>query len=60
MKGYHQQCGLDYNETFSLVAKPTALRILLYLAINFDWPITRLDVSNSFLHDTLHEEVYMI
>ncbi|KAM1758323.1 hypothetical protein ACFX11_007466 [Malus domestica] len=27
-KGFHQQQGLDYNETFSPVAKPVTIRIL--------------------------------
>jgi hypothetical protein len=36
-KGFEQQCGIDYNETFSPIIKPsTTIHILLSLAIQFD------------------------
>ena len=35
-KGFHQQEGLDYSETFSLVAKPVTIRLLLTLASQFN------------------------
>ena len=38
-KGFHQQLGLDYNETFSLVIKPTTIRSILSIAISQDWSI---------------------
>ncbi|CAL9029523.1 unnamed protein product [Prunus brigantina] len=56
---FHQQACLYFTETFSLVAKPTTIRLILSLVVQFDWSITQLDVSNAFLHGTLHEEVYM-
>jgi hypothetical protein len=58
-KGFHQQQGIDFNETFSPVIKPPTVRMVLSLAVSLHWPLRQLDVSNAFLHGILKEEVYM-
>ena len=58
-KGFHQQYGIDFEETFTVI-KPPTVRIILYLVVQFDWPLRQLDVSNAFLHGFLREEVYMV
>lgn len=59
-KGFHQQFGVDFEETFSPFIKPPTVRMILSLAVQFDWPLRQLDVSNAFLHGLLREEVYMV
>jgi len=58
-KGFHQQFGVDFVETFSPVIKPPIVRILLTLAVQFNWHLKQPDVWNTFLHGILKEEVYM-
>ncbi|KAL8161859.1 hypothetical protein V2J09_013348 [Rumex salicifolius] len=58
-RGYSQQEGIDFDETFSPVVKPTTVRTILSLAINRNWPIHQLDVKNAFLHGHLKEVVFV-
>lgn len=56
--GFNQQSGLDYDETFRPVVKPTTVRTVLSLAVTRSWPVHQLDVTNAFLHSTLADTVY--
>jgi len=51
--------GIDYSETFSLVAKMNSIRLVLSLAASQYWLVYQMDVKSAFLHKDLQEEIYM-
>jgi hypothetical protein len=58
-KGYSQEYGIDYEETFAPVARMVTVRCLITVASINKWNIYQMDVKNAFLNDDLSEEVYM-
>lgn len=58
-KGFHQQSGFDFRETFNLVVKPTIIHFVLTIAVQHHCPMRQLDVSNDFLHGDLDVPIYI-
>jgi hypothetical protein len=58
-KGYAQVAGLDFEETFALVARLESIRILLAYAAHHSFKLFQIDVKSAFLNGPMKEEVYV-
>jgi hypothetical protein len=58
-KGYTQVEGLDFGETYALVARLEAIRILLAFATHHNFKLHQMDVKSAFLNGPIFEEVYV-
>ncbi|GJW00031.1 retrovirus-related pol polyprotein from transposon TNT 1-94 [Tanacetum coccineum] len=57
-RGYHQEEGIDFEESFALVARLDAIRIFLAYAAHMNMILYQMDVKTAFLNGILREEVY--
>ena len=58
-KGFSQKEGIDYEETFSLVARYTSIRTIMALASMMKWNLQKMDVKTTFLNGVIEEEGYI-
>jgi hypothetical protein len=58
-KGYSQVEGLDFDETYALVARLESIRILLAYATYHGFKLFQMDMKSAFLNDPIKEEVYV-
>ncbi|GKB34752.1 retrovirus-related pol polyprotein from transposon TNT 1-94 [Tanacetum coccineum] len=58
-KGYRQEEGLDFEESFAPVARLEAIRIFLANAASKNMTVYQMDVKTAFLNGELKEEVYV-
>ncbi|GKA16907.1 gag-pol polyprotein [Tanacetum coccineum] len=56
-KGYNQQEGIHFEESFALVARLEAVRLFVAYAAHKSFPIYQMDVKTTFLNGPLKEEV---
>ena len=59
IRGFEQQYGIDYWETFASVVRYDTLRALLAKAAVDDLEIDQMDVNTAFLNPNCEEEIYM-
>ena len=59
MQGYNQEEGIDYDETFALVARMEAIRILIAFAAFMGFKLYQMDVKSAFMNGDLKEEVFV-
>eukprot|EP00253_Pinus_taeda_P009829 PITA_09829 len=58
-KGYAQQEGIDFEETFAPVARLEAIQMFLALSSFQKFKVFQMDVKSTFLNGDLEEEVYI-
>jgi len=58
-RGYNQEEGIDFEESFAPVARLEAIRIFLAFAAKMNLIVYQMDVKTAFLNGTLREEVYV-
>nr|GEW03273.1 copia protein [Tanacetum cinerariifolium] len=59
MRGYRQEEGLDFKESFAPVARMEAIRIFLAYAAHKSFIVFQMDVKTAFLYGSLKEDVYV-
>ncbi|GKE16463.1 retrovirus-related pol polyprotein from transposon TNT 1-94, partial [Tanacetum coccineum] len=57
-KGYSQQEGINFEESFALVARLEAVKLFIAYAAHKSFPIYQMDVKIAFLNGPLKEEVH--
>ncbi|GKE46538.1 retrovirus-related pol polyprotein from transposon TNT 1-94 [Tanacetum coccineum] len=55
----NKEDGIDYDETFALVARIEAIRIFLAFATYMNFKVYQMDVKSALLNGKLKEEVYV-
>ncbi|GJU08530.1 retrovirus-related pol polyprotein from transposon TNT 1-94 [Tanacetum coccineum] len=58
-RGYHQEEGIDFEESFAPVARLEAIRIFIAFASHMNMVVYKIDVKTAFLNGILREEVYI-
>ncbi|GJV56461.1 retrovirus-related pol polyprotein from transposon TNT 1-94 [Tanacetum coccineum] len=58
-RGYRQEEGIDFEESFALVARLEAIRIFLAFVAHMNMVVYQMDVKTAFLNGNLREEVYV-
>ncbi len=58
-KGYSQQEGIDYEETYTPIARMEAISIFLAYVAKNKFMVYQMDVELAFLNGELEEEVYL-
>nr|GEZ14270.1 copia protein [Tanacetum cinerariifolium] len=59
VRGYRQEEGIDFKESFALVARMEAIKIFLAFAAHKSFTVFQIDVKTAFLHGSLKEDVYV-
>ena len=58
-RGFSQKEGIDYDETFTPVARYSSIRAIISLASVMGWKLHQIDVKTAFLNSEIEEDVYI-
>jgi hypothetical protein len=58
-RGFSQKEGIDYEETFALIARYTSIRAMLALTVVKKWKVHQMDMKTTFLNGVIEEEAYV-
>nr|GFC22963.1 retrovirus-related Pol polyprotein from transposon TNT 1-94 [Tanacetum cinerariifolium] len=58
-RGYLQEKGIEFEESFALVARLEAMRIFHAFATYMNMVVHQMDLKTAFLNGNLREEVYV-
>jgi hypothetical protein len=58
-RGFMQREGIDFDDTFTPVARMESVRLLFALDVQEGWRVYHMDVKSAFLNGDLKEEVYV-
>jgi len=58
-KGYTQQLGIDYNETWAGVTRLESVRITAAIAAKLNLKLWRIDFVGAYLNSLMKEDIYM-
>nr|GEV26007.1 hypothetical protein [Tanacetum cinerariifolium] len=59
VRGYHQEEGIDFEESIAPVARMEAIKIFLAYAAHKLFSVFQMDMKIAFLHGSLKEDVYV-
>nr|GEV02884.1 retrovirus-related Pol polyprotein from transposon TNT 1-94 [Tanacetum cinerariifolium] len=59
MRGYRQEEGIDFEESFASVARMEAIRIFLAYVAHKSFTVFQMDVKTAFLHGSLKKDMYV-
>jgi hypothetical protein len=58
-RGFSQKEGIDYEVTFTPVARYTSIRDILAIVAVMKWKVDQMDMKTTFLNGVIEKEVYV-
>lgn len=60
VRGFNQEQGVDFNETFAPTARFSSLMILFAIKVKRGWHLRGFDVVSAYPHSPIEEEIYVV